>query len=149
MTNAAAFSAGTAWPSANRAIFIPFGVARLFTAQKMSAYTGATGNIDVGIYDEAGTRLVSLGSTAAASGTPSWDITDTVLSRGIYYMAMASDNTGFTIRATATNNNTATIEAFGMAQMASAFPLPSTATFAKVTSNFIPLIAISGRSLFT
>jgi hypothetical protein len=49
----------------------------------------ASGNMDVGIYDYAGTRLVSSGSTAQ-SGTSAFqdfDITDTLLGPGIFYLA--------------------------------------------------------------
>lgn len=149
MTNVG-LGAATAWPTANKALYIPFGVTRPFTAYKFSAYVGtASGNIDVGIYDEGGTRLVSLGSTAAVTGTPDWNITDTVLPRGLYYMALAVDNTTFTVRAGSLNNNTALVTALGMAEQTTAFALPATATFAKVSQNYVPFLALSGRSVFT
>jgi hypothetical protein len=85
-----------AWPSANLAIFVPMPIASPFIATQMWVVNGATvsGNIDVGIYDIQGNRLVSIGSTAQAGTTSNqtFNITDTLLSPAVYYLAVALDN---------------------------------------------------------
>lgn len=137
------------WPAANLAIFIPFRVYQIYTAVKMSWINGTvSGNIDVGIYDAQGDRLVSLGSTAmsGASAIQTGDITDTTLKPGLYYMAMAVDNTTATFRRF-TSATVAGTAGLGLLQQATAFALPSTATFAACGNDYIPGLAITGRSL--
>jgi len=136
--------ASAAWFSANAAVFFPFYVSEPWTARKMFVVNGATasGNLDLGIYDAAGNRLVSSGSTAQ-SGTSDLqlvDITDTVLQpRTLYYAALAMDGTtGTTLRFGATVNG----KAMGLHQMASAFALPATATFA-TTTTMVPFFGIT------
>ena len=65
---------------ANIAHYMPVLVESQITVFKMSIIIGAqAGNVDVGIYNEAGTRLVSAGSTVAgAAGIQIFDVTDTV-----------------------------------------------------------------------
>lgn len=141
--------ASAVWPAANRAIYVPFYLVERMTATKMFVSNGAavSGNIDLGIYNAAGTRLVSSGSTAQ-SGTATAqvvDITDTVLEPGTYYMALAIDNT----TATTLRNGGAAILLKGMAfaQQASAFPLPATATLAAVASAYTPFFGVSFRTV--
>lgn len=66
------------------------------TATKMLFHhgTSVSNNIDLGIYDEALNLLVSTGSQArTGAGTmEEFDITDTVLPAGRYYMAMQLQN---------------------------------------------------------
>ena len=149
ITNAGIASA--VWPSANLAIFIPFTLPEASTALAMFSYNGATasGNLDVGLYKADGTKLVSMGSTAQ-SGTSrlqTLDITDTVLPAGeLLYLAMAMDNaTGTTFRLTG-SANVGQLRACGVMQQASAFPLPSTATFATLTNNYCPVVGVAFRS---
>jgi hypothetical protein len=83
--------------AANRAIFQPFRVAEPCVIKQLYVHNGATasGNIDVGVYSMDGTQLVSTGSTAQ-SGTSNlqvFDVTDTLIGRGAYYVAVAMDNT--------------------------------------------------------
>lgn len=118
---------------ANRAyyhpIYLPFGciVTQLWW---INGTTGG-GNVDCGVYSRAGDRLVSTGSTAQ-SGTNALQIvnvTDTILDIGWYYLAVACDSgsaTAFGGAQILTGHNSV----LGMAQEASAFPLPATATFA-------------------
>lgn len=138
----------TAFPLANRAIFIPFRLDTPFIACKLASYTGltASGNIDVGIYDVAGTKLVSKGSTAQTSpfDIQVFDITDTLLGPGLYYFAVAMDNT--TGKLLAMNpTQTAQLRAMGLGQMASAFVLPATATLVALSTTFCPAVAIFGK----
>lgn len=139
-----------AWPTANEAIFIPFSVQCIVTVRKMFIVNGATlsGNVDVGIYNRNGTRLVSIGSTAQAgvSVIQEFDITDTLLSPGLYYLACAIDNGTATLDMIGPSIVLAM--GMGIAEMASAFPLPATATFAGLTGTTrIPYIAATQRTL--
>lgn len=140
---------GAAWPSANRALFVPFEVAAPTRVKKLWCYNGATasGNIDVGIYNRDGVRLVSSGSTAQAgtSAIQEFDVTDLDLYPGVYYFAMASDATTTTVvswGATLMDH-----QSVGVLQMAAAMPLPATATFASLASAYTPVIGFSGRVL--
>lgn len=137
-------------PSANRAIYVPFHLTESMTVYKMAIGNGATvsGNLDLGVYSEAGIKLVSSGSTPqAGTGTlQEVDITDTLLVPGRYYMAIALDNATGTYLAF-TDGTLSPYKLFGMAQQATAFPLPATATFASLTSINAPIISIFGRTL--
>ena len=140
----------TTWPTADQAIFVPFVVYNPLTIVKLGFYNGATasGNIDVGIYDEAGVLLVSAGSTAQAgtSGVQSFDVTDTALNPGLHYLAAALDNTTGTFQ----RPNVATVQlhgAMGILSMATAFPLPSTATMAAAVDVACPFILATQRTL--
>ena len=149
ITNAGIASA--VWPSSNLAIFIPFTLPEASLALAMFSYNGATasGNLDVGLYKADGTRIVSMGSTAQAgtSALQTLDITDTTLPGGeLLYLAMAMDNTtGTTFRLTG-SSNVGQLRACGVMQMATAFPLPATATFATLTSNYAPVVGVAFRS---
>ena len=109
----------------------------------------ASGNLDVGIYTEDGTRLVSIGSTAQ-SGTTAlqfFNITDTFLSPGNYYMACAMDGTTGTTR-----RHSPALErciAAGLIKGATSFPLPATITFATMTAAYIPQIGLDLTGLMT
>lgn len=137
-------------PAANTAIFIPFFVPEPFLVTKGFWGNGnpVAGNLDLGIYDAAGNRLVSSGSTlqATVSVLQIVDLTDTVLARGYYYMALASDTSGATQKVQAALvGSTPAYQAFGLLQQASAFPLPNPATFAKYASGaFMPMFGIQG-----
>ena len=86
----------TTWPAADRAIFIPVMCSGYFTVKKFAIENGAvSGNLDAGIYTSEGKLVVSTGSTAM-SGANSWqtiDVTDTQIPPGLYYLAMAINNT--------------------------------------------------------
>lgn len=134
---------GAAWPSANAAIFVPFRVPVpvTITHLAMGTGTGSGGNYDQGIYDEAGNLIISTGSTArpGASQESIVDVTDTVLMPGLYYQAMSVDGTTNIVR-TPVISATA-MPLMGTRQMASAFPLPSTATLASQTLAYLPHLA--------
>lgn len=141
-------SSGT-FPANDRAIAIPFVNTETITVVKMWAYNGAavSGNIDIGIYTEAFAKVVSIGSTAQANTNvlQEFNIADTVLAPGRYYMVVAMDNTTGTLfrNATAVEEE----KLLGMFQMASAFPLPTTLTPADVASAYLPQIGFSLRTL--
>lgn len=139
------------WPTANKAIFVPFVVRRAFTVRQLAWWNGSavSGNVDCGVYDEVGTKIVSAGSTAQ-SGTSAAQIvnvTDSLLPAGLYYAAMARDTTtGSTGCGQALN--AAHARAVGAYCMTSAFPLPTTATFAAAADVHVPLIHIIGNAVF-
>lgn len=135
------------WPTANTAFFYEFSVSKPITAVKLWLINGSTasGNFDIGIYRDDGTRLVSSGSTAQAGTTVMQivDTTDLALQPGVkYYMGLAMDGTTGTTRCL-NAAGAGKFAAMGMAQMASAFPLPSTVTFALMTNAYLPYFGYS------
>ena len=141
----------TAYPTANQALYVPFCLTRPIIVAQLFWVNGATvsGNVDAGIYSVDGVLLVSTGSTAQAGTSVSQvvDITDTQLGTGLFYLAIAVDNTTATlIRGTA--GSVARCAAMGCANQGSAFPLPAPATFATIASNYIPVFGLTTRSVF-
>lgn len=136
--------ASAAYPLANLALYVPFAVSAPITILSTVWINGTAtgGNIDVGIYGEDGTRIVSLGSTARGSASSvivTTTLTDTTLGPGRYYMAFAHDGT----------NNifgwppaAGLAEAAGVLEQQTAFPLPSSATFAVTTRAYVPYMGL-------
>jgi len=146
-----ATSETTAWPSANLGQYLPFTINQVQTIYYIRCQNGGAvaGTIDVGIYDADGNRIVTMGATtmAGTSAVQDFNIPDTVLQPGVYYMAMSmSDTATARVRGwpmTAGANTSAS----GCLQQASVATLPSpTATFAASTSTFVPLMALMGRA---
>ena len=140
-------AASATYAFTNRAHLIPFHINFPITVTKLFSVNGATasGNIDVGIYSADLTRIVSAGSTAQAgtNAVQVFDITDTILGAGDFYLAIAMDNTtGTVFRAT---GGVANMRRAGMLQMNTAFPLPTTITPASVTQSFAPMIGLRQR----
>lgn len=141
--------ANVAYASANRAVYIPVLIPQRATFVKAFWWNGATvaGNVDVGLYDDAWSRIASTGSTAqsGANSLQEVDITDFAVPPGRYYLAFASSD------ATATFSTVAAPDALrmpsiGAAQEASALPLPVTATPAVITQTIIPIYGFSRRT---
>lgn len=142
-------STSFAWPTANLGLFVPVEIYSSLTVVKMSVANGTavSGNIDVGIYDMNGNRIVSAGSTAqtGTSVIQTFDITDTLLQAGLYYMALSADNTTSTFggwSGLAAGDG----QAMGLFQMASALALPNPATFASYAQTVCPLMAMHQRT---
>lgn len=137
------------WPAANRAILIPFRPSSRYLARRMFVHNGATvsGNIDLGIYNDDGTLLVSSGSTAQAgvSVMQYVDITDTWLAPGAYYLALAVDNTTATVFRGLASVMVGRIA--GMLQATTAFPLPARPTLETVASAYLPVIGVTSRTV--
>ena len=130
---------GGAYPTANVAQFYPIIVRAPFTARSFTWRNGAavSGNVDMGIYTSTGTRLVSTGSTAQ-SGTSvlqTATCTATLIQPGDYYLGFACDNTTSTFGRVAIG--AIPTRSQGIVQMAAAFPLPASATFAVSALNYI------------
>lgn len=139
-------SASTVWPSGNFAIYIPFiiSVPTLISGGAIANGATASGNVDMGIYDDQGNRLISKGSTAQA-GTSGWQLMafgSITLNPGNYYMAMTCSNGVATVQQV----NVVAAEdtrCLGVLGQASALPLPATATFApNATMAAIPLFGL-------
>jgi hypothetical protein len=83
---------------------------------------------------------------AGISTTQVANITDTWLAPGTYFAAVAMDNgTGQIIR----NNTPSTLalQVCGVQNQASAFPLPSSATFANPINSAVPFLAITSKAV--
>ena len=133
------------WPTANKAFFIPFEVETTVVAYKMIFNVSSqSGNYDIGLYSETGTRLVSTGSTAVpAAGAAMADISNTTLVPGTYFMALNVDNTTASIGRNSALG-TPIMQICGMQQQAlGAVTLPNPATFANPTSAYVPGIGVA------
>jgi hypothetical protein len=131
------------WPTASTAIFMPFICETKQNVKGMSFFvTTASGNYDVGIYDENGVRRASKGSTVVpAAGFAFADFTDTDLEPGCYWMAMAVDN--ITASFHASNNFTAQMQRIAnIYAQAAAFVLPSSITYSNWATAYFPLCAV-------
>lgn len=142
-------AASGTWPAAGLVIFIPFTIDRNATIKRIVTLNGTTaaGSADVGVFDTAGNLIVNKGPTTqtGTSTLQAFDITDTTLSPGNYFIAAISNT------ATATFNRWApsgavVCEAFGVKQMdnsgGTAATLPTSATFAAPTNSYIPVISL-------
>lgn len=138
-----------AWGAANLARFFPLRLPVPVTVYKMATGfgVGATGNIDMGIYDRYGNKLVSTGATAVvASSEVVVDVTDTQIGPGLYYFGFACDSTAAGPMATSIAAEHARL--LGALEMNTAYPLPSTATFASNTNIATPIMCAHIRTGF-
>jgi len=139
------FATSTAWPIASGTICVPIEVLYPVTVAKMMVNNGSvpTGTMDVGIYDAGGARLVSAGSTpqVGASAIQIFDIADTLLLPGLYYLALAFNNSISTVAGF--GGVLVDMSPMGIYQQLSAFPLPATLTFSALNGTFVPLISMT------
>lgn len=143
-------AASAVYVSANLALFFPFQVFKQFTVRKFFWYNGTavSGNVCVAVYDAHGTRLGTSGSVAQAgtSVIQEHDVTDFELPPGVFYLAIAMDNvTGTLVRSTSGGINN--LKSVGVAQQASAFPLPAAATLATIANDYVPLFGLTSRAV--
>jgi hypothetical protein len=137
-------------PVAATAYMYPFRLSEPVVVTKLYWLNGtASGNLDVGIYDHAGRRLVSIGSTAQ-SGTGAIqivDVTDTEIGPGLFYMALVKETTGGSV--SVFNLAVSIQRAMGCVQASSAFPLPDTVTFEALANPHTPASgAVLNRTVF-
>jgi hypothetical protein len=133
-----------AWPTADLLLGYPFRAFRPTTITQLWWHKGSaiSGNLDVGIYDPTGRRIVSSGSTAQAATVnilQLLDITDTTLGPGDYYLCGAMNNTTGTVFRASWPGSNSQGYLIGQVQMSTAFPLPATATFVNAF-NSLPFI---------
>lgn len=130
---------GTAWPSANRALYYPVRIPRTFPVARGFVLQNGnnSGTQDIGIYDLAGTRLTNIGATARSSNVCQYfDVTDVVLSPGVYYFALLGSATAGTYDALGLD--TRYVRAHGVLQEdVGASTLPSTMTPVTVTQGSV------------
>lgn len=138
------------WPANNRALYVPFVIEQTVTVKQMWTYNGGTasGKVDIGIYDNAGARLVSSGGAVDQTGTSTlqaFDLTDTVLTPELYYFAMMLSSTvGTVFRGTI---NVVLLNTLGVKEEATAGSLPATATMSAPSSSFMPVFGASTVAL--
>lgn len=137
--------------TANLAIFVPFGVSRPFLVREVFWWNGSVGgnNVDVGIYDTAGNRLASLGSTAQGTGSQvvtSSAFTDYTIAPGDYYMAFSCDGT--TNDVSFWSPAAVNIAAWGVGEAAlGSVTLPDPATIVQVTHPLLPYFGLNGNTV--
>jgi len=123
-------------PTANAAILVPFTLYTTQTIDRVHFVSGTqSGNFDVGVFDSAGARKVSKGSTAQstlAAGANEVTFTATQLNAGQYYLALAADNATGTFRFDGSGVNAGTAKYY-QRQVATSFPLPSSLTVGTTT----------------
>jgi hypothetical protein len=131
----------TGWPQANRAIYVSIIVSSLITVYQFATDNIATvaGTTDVGLYTLNGTRLVSSGAVTmtGANAVQVFDVTDTPITPGYYYMAMNHSEATATFRCTTPNAQILRICGVQMQDVGAA-ALPATATFAAMGSGYLP-----------
>lgn len=146
---ASAAPASAAHAAANRVIFVPFTNPEPALIKKVWWYNGATasGNVDCGVFDENGVKLVSSGSVV--QGTINVlqenDVTDTYIGRGRFYLALSASSGTATFFAVAPAINMC--KALGMAQAAGAVPMAATYTLAAIATAYLPIFGCSLRTL--
>lgn len=143
-----AVPASAAYLLANLALYVPFSVSEPVTAYEGWVTAGATagGNFDIGIYDAAGSRLTSSGSTArtASAVNNTTTMTNYDLKPGVrYYMAFAADATSnyFSVVPAA-----GLCESMGILESTTSFALPASPTLSRTTRAYIPHF---GLNLYT
>ncbi|KKN74335.1 hypothetical protein LCGC14_0391360 [marine sediment metagenome] len=150
--------ANIVWTTTNMGVYTPVSVNRARTIKKLYYYNGATvgsDNVDVGVYAAdgdglPGARMVSIGptATAGASAWQAFDIADTDLAPGLYYLAAVQD--GVTDKATSLASTLIIAESRRHSifeQAIGSGTLPSTASPAIITATrMIPQLALSAAT---
>lgn len=137
-----------AWGTANLARGGWFVVPETVTVDGIYHFGNAifgAGNVDKGIYDMAGNLIVSTGSitaTTVGTGACFGSIASTVLTPGLYYLAIACSNASYRVYGWATASTIQNSIA-GAKQAASSFPLPDPITWVNGT-NLIAAVPILG-----
>jgi hypothetical protein len=142
--------ASGAWGTANTAIYIPVRIPWPYVVRRMFWVNGsaAGGNCDIGLYSIGGGKIYTAGSTAGSGNTAPQYVTpgtEILLSPGVYFIAFAADNTTAN-RLTLSALTAASGRPVGYYQQASAFALPSPASFAAYNAVGIPLVGITNSS---
>lgn len=132
----------SAWPVANKALFVPFALRTTFPIKRFWWLNGATaaGSVDVAIYTMGGARLLSVGGVAqsgtnviqssAPTAGPPW-----TLAPGAYYLAIAASLATTTFFTNAGGSmNLSEAKMMGFAEQTTAYPLPDPATLASIST---------------
>lgn len=142
--------ASTAWGTINQARYVPFLITEPVTVVKLLAYNGGTasGNTDIGLYDELGNEVISI-AAAAQSGINAWqefDVTDTPITPALYYVGLLSTSATSTFYSFINKELGRAMGVFSQAVGAGTLPSP-TATFAALDAAVIPVVGIATRTL--
>ena len=142
----AAATNNQAWGTNNLITYIPMQVTQRVVVVKMwyaSGATAATGNVQLGIYDQGGTQLIESASVAKVGAADEGvvDITDTTIGPGLYYAALwASVSTDTFYALTPAAPAVATM---GVRTETNAGGLPASATWAvPQTLAFVPVVGM-------
>lgn len=135
----------------NDGFFIPFILEKLTPIRRLAVMSGATmaGNVDLGVYDALGNRIVSKGAVSYAGTTSSWfevDIPDIFLPPGQYFLATSFSSAtatfwGWDASSAFGTTGLKTILGAGVKFMASAHPLPAIATFSGYQNSMVPILS--------
>lgn len=143
------YSSGT-WPTASKIIYIPLVIPWSYACQRIFWCNGGavSGNVDAGIYTQAGVLVGHTGSTVqAATNAVQSAAFNFTLAAGSYYFALVLDNTtGAMLRTSAIN--TTLMRMAGTLEQAATFPLTTPATFSTPASSYIPVMGITRASTF-
>lgn len=139
------------WPTANLAILVPFSLPTAKTVTQVMWINGAAaaGNLDAGVYNEDGTRVVTCGTTAqGAINNP--QVTNlsapTALAAGSYYFALCQDVVTGGVFRNATLG-AGFLQMLGVQQAATSLPLPASLTLANPANAYLPTFAIGFGSV--
>src|SRR5215831_10212596 len=136
------FTSG-AYPAVSKCIFMPITLQVPILVKQFWYYVNtSSGNIDIGVYDIAGNRKASAGSTAmaGASVVTAIDVTDFELDAGNWFLGISVDNTTAALFRSALPASA--YRASGVQEQLSTFPLANPATFANPTSAYLPVFGL-------
>lgn len=141
-----------AWPTANKAFFIPFTLGVADTCRNAMTVVGLvapTGHFDIGVYDRAtGTRQCSTGSTVTPAGfgpiqpVPTMTAA-TLLPAGDYWLAMATDSTTDTYWRSVRFPAQVWDNFYGVKEQTACFPLPANVAPVAITTTYVPNFGVS------
>lgn len=130
------------WAVNDLAIYVPVSIPVPFTIARFLIANGSniTGNVDVGIYNAAGTRLLSTGSTvrANASAVQYIGVTDQVFQAGTYYLALVGSSTTGTYLQPSVSSAARARMLGVLEEQLGATTLPATMTPVAFTQTLIP-----------
>lgn len=102
---------GGGWTANNRAVYVPLTMPRRFTVARFfnpNATNSTVGNVDFGLYDASGSRLVSTGTTSRAGNTNNTmqyvAISPVSFPPGKYYLAVVFSSTSAQVFAAVAGN---------------------------------------------
>lgn len=144
---ASAIGGSAVWPAAGRILYIPIYLDEVGSIVKFFFCNGtvAAGTIDIGLYSEAGSKLVSSGATtqAGVSTLQTFDTTDYTAGPGRYYLGIClSSGSATVVRSSPSLSLQRTM---GVLQEAGTATLPASKTGVAPASAFMPLAGFSYR----
>jgi hypothetical protein len=144
-----AITAGsTAWPTANKALYLPLWLPWPYPVARMWWVNGsaAGGNWDIGLFTINGRQLYAAGSTVGSGNSlPQFVSPSSVLllSPGRYFIGIAHSATTANQMWGASSLGANRLRQYGCLEQASALPLPSSMTGVAITATVVPLCGIT------